>query len=107
MVRRQGLPKSVATKEATRALDQNGASTAEAIGRHHWSLWIDSRPPSRVPRVRAEGRANPRHRFVVADPVHPIHNLDPSHGTPAGHEGCRERYIGVDGQRIVDDASRA
>src|SRR5215472_12923558 len=57
---------------------------------------------------RVQSGTDPGRRFVIADPIHPIHNLDLLCDAPTGHKGCRERYIGeIDGQRIVDDASRA
>src|SRR6516225_1720821 len=33
-----------------------------------------------------KSRPNARRRFVIADPIHPILNLDPLHGTPGGHK---------------------
>src|SRR5271155_3207281 len=40
-----------------------------------------------------EGRTDPECRLVIPDLIHPIHDLDPLHCAPAGHEGARERFI--------------
>ena len=40
-----------------------------------------------------EGRSDARRRLVIPDAIDPIHNLDPLHRAPTGHEGARERYI--------------
>jgi hypothetical protein len=40
-----------------------------------------------------EGRTDPGRRLVTPDLIHPIHDLNPLHRAPAGHEGARERYI--------------
>src|SRR5205814_3619002 len=53
-------------------------------------------------------RSDPGCRFVIPDPVHPVHDLDPLGRAPAGDEGIRERHIGeIDGEGIIDDAVRA
>jgi hypothetical protein len=55
-----------------------------------------------------QARSDPGCRFIIPDPVHPVHDLDPLGRTPAGDEGIRERHIAeIDGQRIIDDAARA
>ena len=40
-----------------------------------------------------ESRTDPWRRLVIPDVIHPVHDLDPSHSAPAGHEGARERCI--------------
>jgi hypothetical protein len=40
-----------------------------------------------------EGRSDARRRLVIPDLIHAIHDLDPLHCAPAGHEGARERCI--------------
>jgi len=36
-----------------------------------------------------EGRSDARRRLVIPDAIDPIHNLDPLHRAPTGHEGAR------------------
>jgi len=40
-----------------------------------------------------ESRTNPGRWLVLPDLIHTIHDLDPLHRAPAGHEGARERCI--------------
>ena len=55
-----------------------------------------------------QARSDPGCRFVVADPIHPIHNLDLLRRAPTGDECVGERNTGeIERQRIVDDAARA
>jgi hypothetical protein len=52
--------------------------------------------------------SDPGRRFVIPDPIDPIHNLDLLRGAPPGYECAGECHIGeIKGQRIVYDASRA
>ena len=51
---------------------------------------------------------DPRRRLVIPDLIHPIHDLDPLHRAPAGHEGARERCIReADREGIIHHASCA
>ena len=53
-------------------------------------------------------RSDPRSGLFIPDLIHPIHDLDPLHGAPAGHEGARERCIReTDRKGIIYNASCA
>jgi hypothetical protein len=55
-----------------------------------------------------EGRSDARRRLVIQDAIDPIHDLDPLHRAPAGHEGARERCIReTDRKGIIYNASCA
>ncbi len=55
-----------------------------------------------------QSRTNSGRRLVIPDLIYPIHDLDPLHCTPAGHEGARERCIReADREGIIHNASCA
>jgi hypothetical protein len=55
-----------------------------------------------------ESRTNPGRWLVIPDLIHAIHDLDPLHRAPTGHEGARERYIReADREGIIHHASCA
>ena len=55
-----------------------------------------------------EDRSDARRRLAIPDAIYPIHNLDPLHRAPTGHEGARERYIReADRESIIHYASCA
>src|SRR4051794_7237587 len=53
-------------------------------------------------------RSDPRCRFVIPDPIYPIHDFDLLRGAPPGYECAGGHHIGeIYGQCIVNDAARA
>jgi hypothetical protein len=55
-----------------------------------------------------QARSHPWCRFVIADPIHPMDDLDLLRRAPPSNEYTRDRHIGeIDGLRVIHDASRA